>query len=749
MKIASVAGLGLIGVTTIGAIAVYTASTMETPERAMARAIAASKLTVKQVADARAVAEAKISSETTGSISPYASIIEALNPFGHRNPKPKPADVAALVPPEDGLGPINTLPDPAKALGLDLTGFREALPLYRKGDIEAGDAIARTAKDDLVRQTLEWVAIRNHPAKMGLPRLTAFMKANPDWPAMGWLKKRAEEALYVAKAKPAAVKAYFADTAPETPHGKIALARVFLDENEPEKAKALIRNVWREGDLTKHFEDLIKTSFAEHLTREDHKYRADRLTYKDSDGAALRAAALAGADVVALIKARMALNNEVASDKLVAAVPEALKKDPGLQLGLVHKARKAENLVDAANILHAAPKDLATIINGDEWWTERRVLARKLLDKNETAHAYKLCAEAAPGSNENRIEAEFHAGWIALRFLDDAILAQKHFIRAASLAETPHSVSRTAYWQGRVAELLPTEDSAELAKSYYEKASSHSAAFYGQLARVKLGQAEGALRAPPAEAQGNERAKAVRMVELLYASGEKEIAQPLVMESVQRLKGEAQVAALARVVSSIRDARTSLVVGKLANQRGIAIDDLAFPSYGVPQFAALDNSAARSVVFAIARQESAFDPRALSHAGAKGLMQMITPTARSTAKAAGVAFEESRLLSDASFNAQLGARHLGDLLKDNGGSYILTFAAYNAGPRRVKEWIAAYGDPRTPNVDPIDWIERIPFTETRNYVQRVSENLTIYRARFNESAVSLSDSDLKRKQAKL
>ncbi len=271
---------------------------------------------------------------------------------------------------------------------------------------------------------------------------------------------------------------------------------------------------------------------------------------------------------------------------------------------------------------------------------------------------------------------------------------------------------------------------------------TRSISFYGQLAADKIGRTTIDLHQPASVTLGNERREAIRSVEQLYGLGERDIALPLALAVAKSETSDAQLAALAAVLTAAGDAKATLLVGKLATQRGMALDETAFPTFGIPGYQPLAHSADRSVVYAIARQESEFDPKSVSSAGAKGLMQIIASTARMTAQKFGVAFDANRLLSDAAYNAQIGAAHLGQLLTEQQGSYILTFAAYNAGPGRVKEWIDAYGDPRKPGVDPIDWIERIPFTETRNYVQRVYENMQIYRARFGQPPVTLVGSRL-------
>jgi len=630
----------------------------------------------------------------------------------------------------------------------DLTGLAEAIAFYKAGDLARGDSAAITAKDKTVRMALEWIVLRSFPRETGFERLQAFMQAHPAWPALDWLKKRSEEALFGDRKSSALIKTFFSGADPETAAGKLALARVLTDDGKTSEAAALVRAVWREADLNPQLEAKVKTDFNTYLNRADHKFRADRLLYKEQIAGAFRAAALAGPDVLALAKARAAVIAGAPSDKLLAAVPLALRTDPGFLFAQIHKLRHADKIRAAADIMLAAPRDPSRLIDGDQWWIERRLLARKLLDQNDTTTAYKLCAEHSAMSHEMRIEAEFHAGWIALRFLNDPARAAGHFDAIAKLAETPMSRARAAYWQGRTAEASSANDAGTVARRFYEQAAVHQTTYYGQLARAKLGVTTLPIRSISNEAKGEDREDAIKVIELLYAAGEKDLATPLVIEAARHLADETQVAALASLVAKQRDAHLSLNFGKIVSQRGMAVDALAFPDYGVPAFEPLQNSAAPSVVYSVARQESAFEPSAVSSAGAKGLMQMILSTAKRTANHAGVAFDAKRLLSDASFNAQLAARHLGELMAEQKGSYILTFAAYNAGGKRVKEWIDAHGDPRKAGVDPIDWVERIPFTETRNYVQRVIENLSVYRVRLGETEPTSAETILNT-QAKL
>lgn len=654
------------------------------------------------------------------------------------------------TPQEAASGSSMAQSDAATALGLDLSDLREALAFYKAGDLIHGDETAARAPEPLVKTTLEWVALRHFRQNAGLTRLRSFLDRNPGWPGAEWLHRRIEQVLFGEHDKPAEIKAYFSATPPLTAIGKLALARALQSEGDGAQATAIVRSVWRESDLTPALEAKVKSEFSGLIDKSDDKYRADRLLYKNQVAGGLRAALLAGPDVVALAKARIAASEEAAnSAKLLASVPGALQNDPAYLFARIQTLRHADKIREAADLMLATPRDRRRLIDGDEWWIERRMIARKLLDQGDAKTAYRICAEHSAESNEQKIDAEFQAGWIALRFLNEPDRAATHFAAAAQYAETPLSVSRTAYWQGRAAEISGRDDALAQATAFYEKAAAQSTTYYGQIARERLGRGTLSMRDLGRPAAREDRDLSLRVIEILFAIGERDLALPLVLEAAKHLDAETQVAALIALVAKEGDAHLSLSVGKILSHRGVNADALAFPAYGIPDFEPLPNSAPKAVIYSVARQESAFDAKALSSAGAKGLMQMITPTARRTAEHAGVGFDDARLLSDTAFNAQLGAAHLGALLAEQGGSYILTFAAYNAGGGRVKQWIDAYGDPRSPGVDPIDWVERIPFAETRNYVQRVMENLAIYRATFHDDSVPSSASIHPRAQAKL
>jgi soluble lytic murein transglycosylase len=625
----------------------------------------------------------------------------------------------------DALLPTTVAPSGASRLQ---SGYGSvAAQLYSKGDAASLGVLAKDARDRDEGLALEWASLRVDPHP-SVPAAVAFAEAHPGWPDGGWIRRLREAELLGSSEPPAKVAAHFASEPPQTSAGVIAAVRAANTTGRSDEGARIIRALWRDSDLDPSTEALILRDFGATLTRTDHKYRADRLIYAESFEPALRAATLAGPDITALARARIAAARGQLTPPLVMTVQPPLRSDPGLLFARIQDARRSNRAYEAAVLLELAPRDREALVNPDRWWSERRKVAGELLDLDEPRLAFELCDNAVkPGDPANQVDANFFTGWIALRFLNDARAAALRFERAAEVAQTPISIARAAYWRGRAAEALGDPDDA---KVYYQTAAREPIAYYGQLAAKRLGEKRLALRSPISAAEGDRRDEAVRAAEELYADGLDELASRLAFDAARQWRDESQLAAMGEVVKRFADASTEVAFGKIATSRGYHFDAIAFPTSGVPAFLPRGHSADLARVYAVARQESEFVWQASSGAGAKGLMQLLPSTAASTARRVGVAFDYARLLVDPAFNTQLGAAFLGQVLEDESGSDALAFAAYNAGGGRVAQWIAAHGDPRTGSVDLVDWIERIPYDETRDYVERVSENLGVYRQRF-------------------
>ncbi|MGI6244401.1 MAG: lytic transglycosylase domain-containing protein [Pseudochelatococcus sp.] len=676
----------------------------------------------------------------------------------------------------------------------DIPAFREALSLYRAGDPAAADAAAARVPDPATRDTLEWIAIRSAGAGIERARIEAFLARNPDWPGAAAFRRRIEAQFLQSAPAADDVLVFFDGQPPATVAGKLAYSRALAGGGRGEEALALARALWHEEPLSTTARRSLLDTHGGNLTADDHRIRMRNLLYAGEWETAAEAALRAGRDEVALAEAFTAVTKRTRdAAKLLQTVPASLQDAPEWLLAKSRLERRGGDLKAAAGALaQAAPKpapkpapeptaapspaanerteqeeqtalpegadDTPAIrvieapvpegpvaddgASGSGWALEQRLVARALLDAGQPRAAYEVAALPFAVRESDHIEAAFFAGWIALRFLDQPAKAAAHFADAAPHATLPISIARVAYWRGRAARALGKADEAQ---AHFAQAADHSTTYYGQLAREELGLRALAVRAlpePTAQARFDlSQMRPAQAMRLLFAAGETDLAL-LFLPDLARSLDDDHLAALAEEVHESGDARAALILGKAAGYRGKPFDVPAFPTFGIP---GVDGAAIEEpMIYAITRQESAFDGKAVSHAGARGLMQLMPATAQATARSAGLPFDLTRLTSDPAYNARLGASHLGELVARWNGSYILAIASYNAGPGNVRKWIAAYGDPRSLKVDPVDWVERIPFAETRNYVQRVLENLQVYRARLNnETALRLS-SDMER-----
>jgi soluble lytic murein transglycosylase len=679
------------------------------------------------------------------SLAPAAHAATPSKPISPLQVNVSPPALRGVVTPSPALRPTPALAMATSSATspLDLAAVKQAVDLVRRGRTDEATNIESTISDPLARKLVEWLILRSDDSTADFARYAAFIAANPSWPSIVTLRRRAEATAWQEQTAPATVIAFFGTEPPHSAKGRFALARALLAQGDSAGAQAAVQDAWRGDAFSADLEAQARDTFAGLITPADDKARMDARLYAEDDDAGLRAAHHLDAVALAIAKARAAVINQSSNAKaLLEAVPAAAQHDPGYIFSRIQWLRHADKIDEAGRWMITAPHDPVVLRDPDQWWVERRLVARKLLDLGDFKMAYEVANGAAvPNSDNYRAEQQFTAGWIALRFLRDPAAALAHFARIAEGATNPITLARSSYWQGRAAEAAGREQDA---RAFYDAAAHFPTAYYGQLARARLGLDEVALRAlapPPADLHSLEAARAF---EILYAIDERDVVATMAADLADKANDAAALATLAEIAQHHGDARATLLIGKTALGRGFPFEQYAFPDFGVPDFQPIGPEVEHSVIYSIVRQESAFNPRVVSSANAYGLMQVTPAAGRDTAKKFNVAFNQQRLANDVAYNAQLGSAELGSDLNSYRGSYILAFIAYNAGRGRAAQWIEQYGDPRDPKVDPIDWIERIPIAETRNYVQRVLENMQVYRVRLDNNSKLLIDADLRR-----
>jgi len=598
-------------------------------------------------------------------------------------------------------------------------------------------AIRDGMADSLDRHMLTWSIAVSGLGDVPSAEIAAAQRELKGWPGLSAFRANSERALYRENPAAADVLAAFGTTAPETAEGAVILARALTVSGKSEEAAATLRKIWREQALDKAMEDRILKEFSSLLTAADHKARMDYLLYRGRTDQAKRFSGLSKAQSLYNAWAAVLARSPKAS-QLLKAVDPRWSSDPAYLFVQIEYLRRQEKYEEAAALLAKAPRDSRSLINTREWWNEQRIVARGLADLGRFKTAYQITARHTATDPVDVADAEFHAGWYALRGMNDSANASTHFRKILQVSDKPLSASRAWYWLGRAAEAAGKPE----AKEHFRKAATFPSTFYGQLAAARLNSPGLRIPYPSPGADDRQRfeaREAVRAIARFEAAGHGWRAESLYRALAQQLQSPGELALLAAKAEKSVGHQLSLQIGKIAYGRGIDVPALAFPVGVIPATANIAGSG-KALAYAIARQESAFNPAAVSPADARGLLQLMPGTAKGVAGRYGLAYSKEKLTSDAGYNATLGAHYLGEQIDSFGGSYILTFIAYNAGPKRVPEWIARYGDPRGKPIDEVvDWIERIPFPETRNYVQRVMENYQIYKTRLGQKADIVQD----------
>jgi peptidoglycan lytic transglycosylase len=714
---------------------------------------------------ADSLAAAKTKKPAASKVAPAARPAEALRlaepaPGGALPPVPRPT----LLPRENehiqrydaAIAPLRNL-----TIGEgDGALLREAIANGANGKLAEAKALRDRIGDSAARKLIDWFIFR---AGYGTAtEIRAFLEANPAWPDRNLLAQRAEEALFMSATVSARdIKAFFANADPRTGVGFAALAAAHLADKDNDRARALAVKAWTEYDIPASLEPAFLKRLGPLLRETDHKRRLDRLLLNDSrwtnernERAAIirRMLPLLPEAEKKAAEARLAVFLRAKnSPALIAKVPTTSAADWGLAVQRAQALRRQSKEEEAWKILLAESEAPGTT-KPDGYWEERRANAYAALRLGKPKMAYELVREPGPLSVNAAKDAAFLAGWLSLRYLDEPKQALAHFQSLASLADGPLSRARSSYWLGRTFEALGDKTKA---LEQYRAGAVYFDTFHGQLARLKADPGANRLALPPpAVPSAQEVARftgsdAVRAIVVARKAGlDAALPRAFLRHLPNYLKSEAEVAMLAHLADALGDTQMSVRVGKAAIGRGMNLAYYAYPVRALPQYTPLRKPPEPAVILGIARQEGEFNSLTLSGAGARGILQVMPVTARHVCRDYKIKCDIARLMKDPVYNTMMGSAYISDRLEEFSGSYVLTLAGYNAGPGRAREWIKEFGDPRDPKVDPIDWIHRIPFEETREYVQKVLSNIQIYRARLGEEANAVRlNADLRRASA--
>lgn len=649
---------------------------------------------------------------------------------------PRPAVPPAASRQPIGEGASNLIPPPASSdVAQALSGTAKPLTPAEAAALAAAvravddgrwaDARAGVAnfRHSLLDRYVEWSILRVAPrSEASFTATWRFLRESPDWPEPEVLRRQAEDRLG-AEVPPSEAFRYFTAFPPLTSTGQMRRMEA-AQAASPNDLQKFASDSWRNATFRNADENEFLNRYGQLLSGQDHIARFDRLVLEGKPQVARELLAKLPPDYQPLANARLAMATRAADAVTVLRGVAAAKLDePAIKLERAQWMRRTGSLDDARALL---AKPVAN--QNDAWWNERNQVARDLLAAGRAADAYAVVVPHGLTKGVSFAEAEFLAGWIALRHLKKTAEAQKHFQTLHDGVTTDISKSRASYWLARTYEAAGR---AKEANDWYSRASGFGQTFYGQLAARKLPGTAARLPSDPiatnADRQSLGGRELVTMARYLGQTGDFERTRPFLLRLARMVTAPGETALLAQLAVELKRPDVALTVARRATEGGVVLFDTAFPVVDLGSTGAVE----RALALAVTRQESSFNAAAVSSSGALGLMQLLPGTARDVAGKLGIPFIQEKLTRDPAYNVQLGSQYLTEMLGRFGGSYELALAAYNAGPNRVARWLEAMGDPRAGKIDMVDWIEMIPFRETRNYVQRIMEGVVVYRDRLN------------------
>ncbi len=619
----------------------------------------------------------------------------------------------------------------------DLDRLKELKAAIDKRDWVRAKALASQIESPIAQSIGRWKYFYAEDPLVSLDEADAFLDQHASWPALGRIQAHVEKRI-PNSASARSVLTFYETRDPISGEGMLQLARAEFGVGRADAGEVYIREAWKRFNFTLADEQQLLANYGRLLTPGDHIARVDRLLWNREATAARRVFARLPAREKRMAEARAALLlGAEDGPKLFDALPTDERLDSGVLHAAVRYYRRREEEPRAVALALQAPSDPLLLRDPVRWWEERQLLMRWALEERIYPDAYVMAAGHGLDPGTQFAEAEFNAGWIALRFMNAPARAETHFAALAGAVGAPISLSRAFYWLGRASE---AKGEAQIADRRYADAARYIYTYYGQLAAERRGGA--ALQqtfAPPTSPTPDDRARfaarpVAQALNVLADLGDEATFLVFSYHLDDLLETPGEYVELARVASRIGATHATVRAGKVGVGRNAFAAEVVYPLIHVPQQAR--QYAPAEIILGLSRQESEFNPRAYSSAGARGVMQLLPSTAEITARKEGLTYSRTRLLGDADYNMVIGSAHLSHLFARFNSSRVLTFVGYNAGPHRADQWIEKFGDPRSAQIDPVDWIELIPFAETRNYVQRVLENTQVYRGRLTAAPIA-------------
>lgn len=624
----------------------------------------------------------------------------------------------------------------------DQAQFARAIAAARRGDVSGARSAIGSLSDPVARKAAIWALVDTSAESLGFYEVDQARRELAGFPRASRRQGAAERLLESSGKAPGEIVAWFAGQEPSTAQGAMALAAAYRMLGRQDEAAALIRHWWRDKAFEADPQRTMLSRFGDVLTVDDHIRRADVLLYGAQGPAARDMVAMLPAEQQPLAAVRIAYRGDSgnATDLYGALTPEQ-QASPGVAFERAAYLRRKGLDSEASALLASFPKEVVTSEQGDRIWDERKRLVLTAIRNADWRGAYQAAANSGLREGADATEAEFYAGWMALSHLNDPQAAGRHFAAIERLGVSPITRGRAFYWEGRAAEARGDRTAAA---AFYRQGAQYITTFYGQLSAEKIGLSLVLPKDPTPTSEDRARFEsqpAVQAMRMFADQGYRDLFRVFALSLDDTVPTATDAALLVDVIREFGDQDTSMKAVRAAAQRGLVLAERGYPYRSAPSVAGAPEPA---LVLGITRQESGFDPMVRSGADARGMMQLLPDTAKVVARKIGLPFSPGRLY-EADYNMQLGSAYLGQIVDRFSGSYVMGAAGYNAGPGRPMQWTSLCGDPRGGTTDPLDFIECIPFSETRNYVMRVLENMQVYRAKMagGTAPITLS-SDLKR-----